>query len=86
MTNPKDNSGPAFPGFTSPESLVTDYQPYPGMTIRQWYAGMAMMGMNANPDISNAMAKTNLKPCDIRKLIASSSFIQADDMIKEGQE
>jgi hypothetical protein len=27
------------------------------MTLRQWYAGMALMGICANPDISSAFEK-----------------------------
>lgn len=40
MADERDDGGPAFP--------VTEkhlQEEYPGMTLRQWYAGMAMQGM-----------------------------------------
>lgn len=44
----KDTSGPAFPGEqgTSPDGTWNQTWS-PGMTIRQWYAGMAMQGIIA---------------------------------------
>ena len=44
----------------------------PGMTLRQWYAGMAMTGLNA--------ADQALK---YRDRIASTAVAQADALIKE---
>lgn len=44
----KDTSGPAFP---APISFNASGEwldgPHPGMTIRQWYTGMAMQGIIA---------------------------------------
>lgn len=62
----KDNRIPAFPG----SSFWTES----GMTLRQWYAGIAMQGMYA-ADWDN---------CSFEE-IAESAFKQADAMIKEGE-
>ena len=46
----KDNGGPAFPVVpTSVRSGEWGYA-YPGMTLRDWFAGMALAGMLANSD------------------------------------
>ena len=38
-----DDSGPAFP-----QRDITGRELHPGMTLRQWYAGLAMQGLLAN--------------------------------------
>lgn len=67
----KEDGGPAFP-----RSLDTGVygQPQRGMTLRQWFAGMAMMGSSANPKIM-PMSATEM---------AEMSYEQADAMLKEG--
>ena len=43
-----DNSGPAFPVTLEQKQQETmEYGSMTGLTIRQWYAGMALAGMNA---------------------------------------
>ncbi len=42
-----EDGGSAFPFQYRPEALVIQS---PGMTRRQWLAGLAMKGMQANPD------------------------------------
>ncbi len=44
MRLPKDG-GPAFPVFTMGGSLT----PFLGMTLRDWFAGMALSGLLARP-------------------------------------
>lgn len=51
MTDKPDDGGPAFPspGYDGPTPTgghLTQY-PQPGMTLRQWYAGLAMQGLLA---------------------------------------
>ncbi len=42
----RDDGGPAFPGSGPPDcDECSDHRP--GMTMRQWYKGMALMGYNA---------------------------------------
>lgn len=66
MTEEKDGS-PAFP--TDMESGTH----YTGMSLRQWYAGMAMQGLLANTDF-------------IYHSIAKISFAVADSMLKFEEE
>ena len=67
MSEAKQDGGPAFPsvgeGFGNPTYSA------PGMSLRQWYAGMAMQGLLVRYETVNA--------CD--------AFRIADDMIREGQ-
>ena len=45
-----------------------------GMTLRQWYAGLAMQGLLANENFG----------CSAAEYIADLAFKQADAMMKEG--
>ena len=40
----KDNGGPAFPVGSGP------WKDFPGMTLRDWFAGMVLAGINVDPD------------------------------------
>lgn len=44
MTNIKNGGGPAFPCLPSKTASYKN-----GMTLRDWFAGMAMQGMLASP-------------------------------------
>ena len=59
-----DDGGPAYPSH--PDSA------YAGMTLRQWYAGLAMQGLCANKEFSGC------GPDDI----AEMAFDQADAMFE----
>ena len=65
----KPDGGPAFPSTT--DRADDAHVGYVGMTLRQWYAGMAMQGILAG------YPKT---PSD---KIIRSSFLMADAMITE---
>ena len=52
MSTPPPDGGPAFP--LSPEvgkAHFDDPMAYPGMTLRDWFAGQALAGMLANTHI-----------------------------------
>lgn len=66
----KDTSGPAFP-CTEANGLNNGL---PGMTLRQWYAGLAMQGIFA---YGPGEYWTNER-------IATEAFAMADAMIEEG--
>lgn len=52
MSTLKNDGGPAFPW--SPDG--PNYQTYPGMSLRDWFAGQALAGMNAHDaDVSFRM-------------------------------
>ena len=64
--------GPAFP-------IPADMQSnsWPGMTLREWYAGMAFQGMLSSPHISAAISDEEL---------AAVAFEKADAMIAHEKE
>jgi hypothetical protein len=43
---------PAFP--VSPSDIIGSYEPDPGMTYRQWLAGMVLQGLVARPLIDGS--------------------------------
>ena len=56
---PKINDGgPVFP-------LTHDRYYHEGMTLRQWYAGMAMMGYRASGKIGNSMHEFAFEDADL---------------------
>ena len=59
-----DTGGDAFP-----MASVSDC--YPGMTLRDWFAGLAMNGTISDPNVR-----------DTAESIAKASYILADAMIK----
>jgi hypothetical protein len=60
----KPDGGPAFPSV--PHET-------PGMTLRDWFAGMVASGMNANSSMDNMGPQT----------LAENAYAQADAMIAE---
>ena len=62
----KTDGGPAFP-------VVFGDSAYSGMTLRQWYAGMAMQALNTNPS-------WDVISCES---IAEDAFRQADAMLSQ---
>ena len=67
------DGGPAFPIPLNPgESWREDQGDPNGMTLRDWFAGMALQGMLANPDFNGASDAS----------VAGFAFRQADAMIK----
>lgn len=45
-----DDGGPAFPSPDAAQWDIGNRGFYPGMSYRQWLAGMAMQGLLANPE------------------------------------
>lgn len=78
-----NDGGPAFPRPVS-EDITSGTQldgnctvpEQNGMSLRQWYAGMAMMGIYANPKTF----EERLKPAEV----AEGAFNAADAMIARG--
>lgn len=50
MANQRDTGGDAFPSTPSTAPSGDLYQPYPGMTLRDYFAGQAILGLIANPN------------------------------------
>lgn len=68
----KEDGGPAFPRSSSIMPNGGGSWDQEGMTLRQWYAGMALAGRSGNSAI-----KMTLEDC------AEWCFEQADAMLKE---
>ncbi len=69
MNEPKPDGGPAFPGINA--DVTNDM--HNGMTLRDWFAGMALQGLlagDSEQSISNETA-------------AKIAYDQADAMLKE---
>lgn len=81
MTKPNDG-GPAFP---VPEVLIESESichpsAYQGMSIRDWFAGMALQGILASP--RTPVNKSGEASGD-SETIAYLSYVMADAMLKE---
>lgn len=75
---PVDDGGQAFPGKPFEASYMGDdgkmHPMYaPGMSLRDWYAGMALIGLCASPD--NKLLKGGDQ-------FAGVAFVLADAMLK----
>lgn len=76
----KKDGGPAFPAELVTERVggqITRWSTYKGMSLRDWFAGMAMQGLLSNPALVDVVTK------DSENWIASKARSQADAMIAE---
>jgi hypothetical protein len=66
-----NNGGPAFPSFDAP---VFGGIPAPigGMSLRDWFAGQALVGLTSNPENSHLSYET----------VARESYTLADTLIE----
>lgn len=62
-----NDGGPAFPMSYHPEGNSADHQ---GMTLRDWFAGMALAGLLANPHVGGDVGAA-----------ARGAYMHADAMI-----
>ena len=70
MTTQVNVGGSAFPQA---------WEAYPGMTLRDWYAGMAMQGFIAG---LRGSVLDELSPQDAKALLVSESYGVADAMLE----
>ena len=77
MSEHKDDGTPAFPRTYSEADYSAQIGGHNGMTLRQWYAGMALQGMLSS--------NVRLGLEDIKKIYAETAFRLADAMIAEGK-
>ena len=79
-----DDGGPAFPcedfehGFH--EDTVTKHH---GMTLRDWFAGQALEGMNASPALLEAVTAKVAGEGSHYERLARHAYLQADAMLEE---
>ncbi len=71
-----DNGGPAFP-VSHPDH---DFR---GMSMRQYYAGEAMLGALQNPDLVKAVNEEFDDTDDLIEAVRVFSWKMADAMLKE---
>ena len=76
----KDTGGPAFP-FVFDDMVKHTREVYTGMTLRDWFAGMAMQSII----LSWQNVPTSDVPSEIEllRLTAEDAYRFADDMLKE---
>ena len=74
---------PAFPHTEPIVKMGTEFNEYhPGLTKRQWFAGKAMQGILANPEVIEGLGDVERRYADVAK----QSFRCADAMLKEAQD
>ena len=86
----KDTGGQAFPlefkEVFNPKSLEKEFVGSYGMTLRQWYAGQALiayMACEKSVKITGLIAKERKE--NPHEFLANMCFQQADAMIAEGK-
>ena len=85
----KDGGGPVFPGLpplmsVGPDGTIAVLPE--GMTLRQWYAGMALQGLLGDADHMRAIGKAiGEKQTAIAPMTAAVAYQFADAMIAEAK-
>ena len=81
-----DTSGPAFPYIETrhhhhvdSNDVTTERVSYPGMTLRQWYAGMALQGI-----LCNGADPSNEPTPEDTALVSTWAYKFADAMLQQG--
>ena len=78
----KDTSAPAFPSIEKyhkdTEEICTQW--HPGLTKREYFAGLAMQAILSNPAVPDAFMPGERA----NYIIARAAFAYADTMIEEG--
>lgn len=61
----KDAGGPAFPGevYSGTANGVKQFEPHSGMTLLDWFAGQALLGLLSNPRTKHVIADEVSKNC-----------------------
>ena len=79
------DGGPAFPGMWQQEP-AGNWMWETGMTLRQWFAGMALQGIIASP--KNHSIEVNHKKVYVTSAeeISQAAFAYADAMLQQGKE
>jgi hypothetical protein len=82
MSNSKDFAGSAFPYpmVTGPESDECHQVGESGMTLREWFAGMALQGLLANGGVATRQGDN-----DYRDATARAAFAYADAMLAQSK-
>jgi hypothetical protein len=80
---------PAFPRPASnqqPGDRVEPQYAQDGMTMREWFAGQALAGLLACPDLHRTLdAISNSDPAPVFRTFAGMAFLAADAMIAQAK-
>jgi hypothetical protein len=71
----KENGGPAFPELGN-VGYKSEWQSESGMTLRDWFAGQALIGMLSNPNIERHPDAGAFR-------LSKFAYFQADAMLEE---
>ena len=83
MNTTQDDGGNAFPFQPRDGTGYPCAEHSPGLSIRDWFAGMALQGLLANPSgpiQANGMSGWGWTNCDQRNVV-QAAFGIADDML-----
>lgn len=78
----RNDGGPAFPRSYTTALEAAQGLGESGMSLRDWFAGMALQGICANPDISTHAHKAALGTPETRRVFAEGAWAQADAMLE----
>lgn len=83
MSEQRDDGGPAFPRSTNETMLQADCLAYDGMSLRDWFAGMALQGFMANPNVIRHSASYGyIFVNSTRAELMEECYANADAMLK----
>lgn len=80
----KNDGGPAFPGEQGHDPDGTWNQTWrPGMSLRDWFAGQTLEGMNASPELMKFITQGKIyrSGIELAGRLAQAAYIQADAML-----
>ena len=73
-----DNGGPAFPSLDTDEHRQV-YSTNPGMTLRDWFAGMALQGILTNKVADTITASWRCKVADLAYGLADAMIATREE-------
>jgi len=79
----KDNGGPAFPVVPTMEGAGQWGYAYPGMTLRDWFAGQALAGLLADSKRSRKLYENAGGDDGILRCNSEWAYSLADAMLAE---
>jgi hypothetical protein len=96
----RDNGGPAFPSDFTDVALYHELRDKlgpipaltaakvnaPGMTLRDWFAGQALVGMNASPALMEVVTGPEAGAGRHNDRLAAAAYSQADAMLRARKE
>jgi len=85
MSDAKNDGGPAYPVPTDMSGGEAFYLATPGMSLRDWFAGQALIAIgDINPHLPGDKADPNIwpEPAQLVARRAKLAYLQADAMLE----